>query len=156
MNVYEADLALSKLVSSQTVLLTDTVAVDAGSLVTFTLTLSNSGPIAAAAGTEVSDLLPAGLTFESLVSASAGSFGQVGNQISWTGLPQIDDGSYQTLIYRAMVDAGTEGQTLQNSAAISATQQTDPNSSNDSSSAAVNVNANDWFLYMPFVQVNLP
>ena len=105
----EADLALSKLVSSQTVPLTETVSVDAGSLVTFTLTLGNSGPSAAAAGTEVSDLLPAGLTFESLVSASAGTFGQVGNQISWTSLPQIAPSADQTLIYRATVDAGTEG-----------------------------------------------
>ena len=59
-----ADFVLNKLVSSLTVPPTNTVSVSNNSVVTFTLTVSNVGPSTAAAGAEVSDMVPAGLTFD--------------------------------------------------------------------------------------------
>ena len=64
MDAQQADLSLAKMVSDATPNVGDTV--------TFTVTLTNSGP-ASASGVQVSDLLPAGLSFLGAVP-SQGSY----------------------------------------------------------------------------------
>src|SRR5262245_23328574 len=61
----QSDLALTKTVSNATP--------NVGDAITFTITLTNNGPTATAAGVTVTDLLPAGLTFIS-ATPSQGSY----------------------------------------------------------------------------------
>jgi hypothetical protein len=85
--------------------------------------------------------VPAGLTFDGFVSVTGGDYKITGNQISWTNLPAFSpSATTQTLDYRARVNPYTVGQTFQNTAQLTATQQADPESGNNSSTASVFVN----------------
>jgi uncharacterized repeat protein (TIGR01451 family) len=118
-NPQEADLALAKTVSNSTPNVGDTI--------TFTVTLTNSGP-SAATGVQVSDLLPAGLT---LVAATPVQ----GTYTSATGLwnvGAVPAGGQAVLILQATV-VSPGAQT--NTATISHADQFDPNPGNNSASA---------------------
>ena len=65
----QADLALTKTVSD--------AAPNVGDQITFTITLTNGGPTATAAGVAVTDLLPAGLSFVS-ATPSQGTYDSPG------------------------------------------------------------------------------
>ena len=113
-----ADLALSKSVSDPTP--------NVGDQITFTVTLSNSGPDAAT-GVQVTDLLPAGLTF---VSASP-----VGVYTPSTGVwdvGTVTPGTPQTLVIVATV-VSPAAQT--NAATVTDADQFDPNTANNGAAA---------------------
>ena len=114
-----ADLALAKTVSNPTPNVGDTI--------TFTVTLTDAGP-SAATGVQVTDLLPAGLTFVS-DSPSQGTY-TPGNGV-WT-VGAVTPGTPQTLMIVATVVSPT-AQT--NTAAIGHSDQFDPNAGNNTASA---------------------
>lgn len=107
----------------------DEAAPAAGSVVTFTLTVTNDGSIAAT-NVAVTDLLPAGLQFVS-ATPSQGAYNE-GTGI-WT-VGTVAPGTPQTLSIRAVVSTVTP---LTNTASISAADQADPNPDNNSSSVAL-------------------
>jgi len=119
-----ADLALTKDDSPDPVL--------SGQQLTYTLTVSNSGP-AAAPSVSLSDSLPAGATFVS-ASATQGSCARVGSTVT-CALGTIANGSNVTVEIK--VDAGAPG-TLTNEATVLSTA-TDPDTANNSASAVTTV-----------------
>lgn len=118
-----ADLGLTKTVDNATP--------NVGDQVEFVVTLTNNGPNNITSA-EVTDSLPAGLT---LVSAtpSAGAF----NAGVWT-LGALANGASVTLTIVADVVSGA-GSTLTNTASLTGSSNPDPDSTNDSASAAVTV-----------------
>ena len=115
-----ADLSVTTTVSNATP--------NVGDQITFTITLSNQGPDDAT-GVQVADLLPAGLTFVSSTSSQ-------GTYTSSTGLWEVgavSSGGAPTLEITATVVSATS-QT--NTGTITHADQFDPNTSNDSASAA--------------------
>ncbi|HEV2028613.1 MAG TPA: sortase [Candidatus Dormibacteraeota bacterium] len=117
-----ADVAVTKIVSNSTP--------NFGANVTFTITATNNGP-SNATGVQVTDLLPAGLTF---VSAAP----SVGTYVSGTGLWNIGalaNGASATLSLVATVN--TTASTT-NTATKTAENQPDPVAGNNSASATVN------------------
>ena len=99
-----------------------------GATITFTVTLTNDGP-SAASNVQVTDLLPAGLSFVS-ATPSPGT-----NYNSGTGLwtvGTVTTATPQTLAIRARVDSPS-AQT--NTAVISAADQFDPDPANNQDSA---------------------
>jgi uncharacterized repeat protein (TIGR01451 family) len=126
----QSDLALSKSVSDATPNVGDTV--------TFTVTLANDGPDAAT-NVQVSDLLPAGLTFVS-ATPSQGSYSSatgvwsVGT-VAKTAAPTLK-------IHATVVSANAET----NTATISHSDQFDPNTSNNSADATVTPQQSDLAL----------
>src|SRR6202011_2408811 len=122
-----ADVAVTKSASAPTVTV--------GSNVTFTITARNNGP-SNATGVQVTDLLPAGLTFVAAVP-SAGTY------TSGTGLWNIGplaSGSSATLTLVATV---TQTGSITNTASKTAEIEADPNLSNDSSSVTITGQAPD-------------
>ena len=118
-NPEEANLALSKTVSNPRPNVGDTVI--------FTVTLSDNGP-SDATGVEVTDLLPAGLTFV-LSTPSQGMYDSVSGL--WT-VGTLANGARATLTLEARVDS-PDPQT--STATITAADQFDPTTGNDSASA---------------------
>ena len=116
----QADLALTKTVSN--------AAPNVGDQITFTITLTNSGPTATATGVAVTDLLPAGLSF---VSAKPSQGTYVAGTGVWT-VGNVTTGTPQTLTITATV-VSPAAQT--NSASITASGQADPNTANNTASA---------------------
>src|SRR5262249_724354 len=114
-----ADLALAKSVSDATPNVGDTIA--------FTVTLANLGPDAAE-NVQVTDLLPAGLTFVS-GTASPRSYKHASG-ISTAGT--VTPATPQTLQIQAAVASSTA---LTNTARISGSDQFDPNTGNNSAAA---------------------
>ena len=115
----QADLSLNKIVSNATPNVGDTI--------TFTVTLTNGGPDTAT-GVQVTDLLPAGVTFVSATSTQ-GSYNDV------TGLWIVGSvfvGTPQTLSINALVVSPT-AQT--NTATVTAADQFDPNTANNTAGA---------------------
>ncbi len=109
-----------------------------GDTLTYNITLTNNGAIAAT-GIEVTDLLPAGVTYLS-DSASQGSY------VNGTGLWTVGDVSAAdsaTLLIAAMVDAGTGESIITNEAAITAADQADPDTTNNTASAFIAVQSAD-------------
>ena len=116
-----ADIGIAKVVSNPTP--------NFGSNVTFTITATNNGP-SNATGVQVTDLLPAGLTF---VSAAP----SMGTYTSGTGLWNIGalaNGASATLSIIATV---TSTSATTNTATKTAEDQTDPVAGNDSASVTV-------------------
>ena len=100
-----------------------------GDTITFTVTLTNAGPDAAT-GVQVTDLLPAGLTF---VSATPSQGSYVGASGAWT-VGTIAVGASPTLQLTATV---TSSGTRTNTATVSAGDQFDPNAANNTASTTV-------------------
>ncbi len=113
----EADLSIGKSI------IVGTTTPNVGDAITFELVLSNAGPNDAT-GVSVEDILPAGFTLTAV--NGGGSLG--GNIASWSGL-FIPSGGSIALTYQATVNTptGTPGE-YTNSAQITASDQTDPNS----------------------------
>jgi len=131
--VQAADLAVDKTVDEPTP--------SEGEQVTFQVVLSNLGPDAAA-GVQLRDSLPAGLTFVS-AAASHGAY-DAGTWI-WD-LGGLAAGAADTLKITASVDAGTQGTTLVNTASVLATDQGDPDPDNDADVAEIGVSGTDLAL----------
>ena len=114
-----ADLSLTKTVSDATP--------NVGDQITFTVRLSNQGPDAAT-GVQVSDLLPAGLSF---VSATP-SQGSYDNSTGLWNVGTVSSGGSPTLTVTATV-VSPDAQT--NTGTISAADQFDPDTANNTDSA---------------------
>ncbi len=124
----QADLALTKTTSDPTPNVGDTV--------TFTVTLSDNGPDAAT-NAEVTDLLPAGLSFVSDTPSQ-------GTYDSTTGLWTVGTvvvGSPQTLMIVATV---TSANPQTNTATITHADQFDPNTGNNTATASEHRNRPTW------------
>ena len=117
----QADLSVAKIVSNP--------GPNVGDTVTFTITLSNSGPNPATNVT-LQDQLPAGLTFVS-ATASQGSYSS-GSGV-WT-VGTVTTTIAQTLLIQATVVSPNP---LTNTATITHSDQFDPNTGNNSASASV-------------------
>ncbi|HEX9922963.1 MAG TPA: DUF11 domain-containing protein, partial [Anaerolineae bacterium] len=107
-------------------------------IIEFTVTVINNGPTPAT-GVILSDPLPAGVTFDT-ASPTQGSYDA--NTGAWEVGPLAVNGT-ATLILTATVDAGTAGQTIINTAGISASNQTDLVEENNSDEAILTVNNAD-------------
>jgi uncharacterized repeat protein (TIGR01451 family) len=116
-----ADLALAKTVSNAT----PTV----GSNTTFTITLTNNGPVTATT-VAVTDFLPAGLTFVS-ATPSQGTYAPATGV--WT-VGTITSGVPQTL---AIVATVTGAGAMTNIATVTASGQTDPNVGNNTATVSL-------------------
>ncbi len=119
-----SDLAVTKIA--------DRVVASEGDTITYSMTVANSGPDPAT-GLTLADLLPAGLTYDSH-SVSAGSY-LPGTGV-WTvgGLAQ---GASATFTLRAIVNPGTAGTSIANTLSVTALDQSDPISLNNSATAKV-------------------
>lgn len=116
----------------------DSVAANVGNTVEFVVAIVNSGPHTANNIT-AADTLPVGLTYLSH-TVSQGSYAQATG--IWT-VGSLANGATATLAILATVDAGTAGQTLINTATITAVDQPDSNPGNESDDASVAVNGTD-------------
>ena len=114
-----ADLVLAKTVNNPTPNVGDTI--------TFTVTLTNAGPVTAT-NVEVSDLLPAGLTFV-FALPSQGSYDPASGL--WD-VGAVTAGTPQTLLVGATV---VSPKTQKNKAKVSHADQVDPHKGNNSASA---------------------
>jgi surface-anchored protein/uncharacterized repeat protein (TIGR01451 family) len=103
-----------------------------GSLVTFSVTVKNFGPDPAT-GASAREPVPDGLTFVS-ASPTQGSYDASSGQ--WFVGDLAVNGS-ATLVLSARVNAGTEGRTITNTAAVEGADQADPNADNNQASASV-------------------
>jgi len=120
-----ADLSLTKTV--------DNADACVGSQVTFTLTVTNNGPVNITAGATLTDILPAGFTY---VSDNGGGSYNSGTGL-WT-LPALTNGSNAQLQITATVNATGP---YTNTATITSSPNSDPNNSNNTASISVNVGA---------------
>ncbi len=110
---------------------------DEGDTVTFTVTVTNSGP-AQATNISIDDVVPAGLTIGS-VTPSAGTWADP----TWS-IGTIDSGNSATLTIQATVNAGTSGSTITNTVTNVVLDQVDSNTTADDLSESVTVgNATD-------------
>jgi uncharacterized repeat protein (TIGR01451 family) len=123
--VRAADIALTKSV--------DDPSPAEGATVTFTISATNAGTLDAT-GVEVTDLLPAGLTYVS--DTGAGAYD--GGTGVWS-LGGMAAAAADTLDITASVDLGSGNATLTNTAFVSAMDQADVVAANDSASAEVTV-----------------
>jgi uncharacterized repeat protein (TIGR01451 family) len=113
---------------------------DEGGTVVYTLTLTNNGPHDTT-GVEVTDLLPAGLTYQSYSSA----FGTYSSGSGEWNIGVLAKLTSATLKITATVNAGTGGSNITNTATVTATDIADTNAANDSSSFVITPTA------MPFI-----
>jgi uncharacterized repeat protein (TIGR01451 family) len=121
--VHDADLAMSKTV--------DDAAPDEGEAITYTLQVTNNGP-ASAMGVVVSDTLPGGVTYVS--DDGGGGYNDVTG--AWD-VGALGVGVSATLHITATVDVGTAGQTITNTAMISASDEGDSVPGNNEDGAAI-------------------
>jgi uncharacterized repeat protein (TIGR01451 family) len=133
----QADLLITKSVSNPTPNVGDTI--------TYTVTLSNSGP-ATATNVTVQDTLPAAV---SLVSASPSQGSYVSNTGVWS-VGTVLIGPSPTLTITAHVNQASPGP---NTASISHSDQFDPNTANNSAATSTNPQAADLALAK---RVNIP
>ncbi len=121
-----ADLSVAITADNETPDETDTI--------NLTVTTTNLGP-ALATGVQVTDVLPAGLTYQS----AAPSQGTYDDGTGVWDIGNIISSQSQNLVITATVDAGTGGTTLTETASVTATDLDDPDSSNDSFSLDITV-----------------
>jgi len=132
-NVQLADLQLTKVVSNSLPLENRNV--------DYTVTVTNTGPTDAS-GVEVTDLLPAGVSYVS-DTPSQGSY--VNSTGIWS-VGNIANGSTATLFVRANVDPFTRGSTITNSASLTDGAQGDPNPGDNADSVDIVVKQTDLVL----------
>ena len=108
-----------------------------GEIVDFTLTVWNYGPNTAA-GIQITDLLPAGVTYES--DSGAGFYNR--NTGIWE-TPSLVSGASSTLVISVRVQNGTSGTTIANIASITASALPDPLSGNNTASRSITVGGAD-------------
>jgi len=120
-----ADLSVAKTV--------DDPAPSEGGTVSYTVTVNNAGP-GPATVVQMMDLLPSGVTLVSATPAQ-GTYDPVSGD--WY-VGTIPVGASLTLALQVLVDAGTGGTTITNTASVDFLSQNDPNSGNDA--AAVDIN----------------
>ena len=126
----DPDLAVTKIVNDS--------APGEGDTIAYTVRVTNNGPNNAT-GIEVTDILPPGLTY---LSDTPGQ----GSYDSITGIWSIGDladGSVATLSITVIVDPYTAGDTITNIASVTALDQIDQNSGNDSASINITVQGED-------------
>lgn len=105
-----------------------------GDAITYTLTVQNLGPYPAV-DIEVTDVLPAGLTY---LSHTAGSYDPATGL--WDlGPGPLADGATTSLVITARVEDSAAGQSLTNTAAISSQGTPDPVPGNNTASATLEV-----------------
>ncbi|TEU17321.1 MAG: DUF11 domain-containing protein [Anaerolineales bacterium] len=138
--VQSADLAVNKGV--------DDAAPDEGDTIVYTISVTNNGPNDTT-GVVISDALPGGVTYVTS-SATQGSYND-GTGL-WT-VGTLHDSDVVILTITATVDEGTAGQTITNVAEISASDQLDSDSGNNSDS--VNITApGAGGVYLPIILKN--
>ncbi|HVP57933.1 MAG TPA: hypothetical protein VMU02_07520 [bacterium] len=120
------DLEVSKLVDNATPHIGDTI--------TYSLAVTNVGS-ANATGVALADALPSGVTYRAS-AATRGTY-DPGSDI-WTVGP-VNAGDHAGLAIQVTVDAGTQGRSITNVAAVSAIDQVDPEPANDRDSVTVAV-----------------
>ena len=123
--VATADVAVDKTV--------DNAAPNPGETINYTITVTNNGPSAARL-IEITDLLPAGVTY--LSDNSGGDYDDTTGVWSAGTLPSSGSTS---IVITATVDAGTEGTSITNTATITQTDRPDPDPTNDTDSADIDV-----------------
>ncbi len=117
-----ADLSVTKIVSNPNPI--------EGNTIFYTIVVSNSGPNVANS-VVITDVLPAGVTF-TLYSATTGTYTSASGQ--WS-VGSLGVGSSATLTIYAVVNTGTAGVSVTNTATITASSTGDLNTANDSASA---------------------
>jgi uncharacterized repeat protein (TIGR01451 family) len=127
LNGRQIDIAVLKVV--------DNTAPNVGDTVTFTITAHNNGPDDAT-GVELTDALPAGLTYLSSLP-SQGSYDDATGVWTVGDLPAVGGGSTATLSMTARVD---QAGSLTNTATLTASNEPDSNASNNSSGVSLNGN----------------
>lgn len=120
------DLGVSKRVSSATPRV--------GTNITFTIAFTNFGPFSAG-DVQVTDLLPAGLTFSN-ASPSVGTYDRTTGV--WS-IGAVNTGAVASLVITARVDLASGGLALTNTATITFSDRPDTNQANNASSAVVQV-----------------
>jgi len=125
--VGSSDLAVTKSVNNATP--------NVGTNVTYTIQVTNNGA-STATGVVISDLLPAGLTYVSSTPSQ-------GIYTSGTGAWAVGTLANAASATLTIVATVTQAGTISNTAAVSASNQPDPNSANNSASASLSVQAAD-------------
>src|SRR5207248_441930 len=113
---------------------TDKTTANVGDTLTYTVTVGNNGP-ANATGVVATDILPGALNFIS-ASSTRGSYATTTGM--WT-IGDLVNGSSTALTLVATITDNSQGQKITNTAMASSTQ-TDPDTSNNTSSTDVTVN----------------
>ena len=121
--VQSADLSVTKDV--------DDANPDEGDTITYTITVANGGPDTAT-NIEITDILPAGVTYSS-DTPSQGSYDDVTGV--WS-VGTLANGASATLDIEVTVDGGTGGSTITNNAELTAVDQGDPDSTPDNDAPA--------------------
>ena len=105
-----------------------------GATITYTLTCWNNGP-SDSTGIQVTDQLPAGVAYFSHLAP-----GSIYDPVSgvWD-LGAVTASGFLRLYITATVDGGTTGQAITNTAAVTASDQTDPNPGNETDDAVITV-----------------
>jgi uncharacterized repeat protein (TIGR01451 family) len=140
-NSDSADITVSLPGSSSDLEVTKTVddaAPNEGDTVTYTVTVTNTGPDDGT-GIEVTDLLPVGVTYVSDTPTQ-------GSYVSGTGVwtvGAVANADSATLTLVTTVDAGTGGTTINNTAIVTALDQTDSDATNDSTTVGITVQSAD-------------
>ena len=124
--VQSADLYVVKTVSDSTPTEGDTIV--------YTLSVTNDGP-QDTTGVTVTDALPAGVTYVS--NDGGGAYDPTPGTEVWT-IGAIAKNSTETLNITVTVDLGTGGTTVTNTASITTSDISDPDSSDDSQSRDIN------------------
>ncbi len=124
--------------------------VTVGANLTYTVTVSNAGPSAAASST-LADTLPAGTTFVSLASPAGWSCTTppvgAGGMVSCSNGSLAPGNAVFTLVVR--VDPALAGGTILSNTASAASTTTDPNPGNESATATTTVRALNYFTVVP-------
>jgi uncharacterized repeat protein (TIGR01451 family) len=131
--VTNADLALSKTV--------DLATPTEGDAIAYTVTISNNGPDATD-GVMVGDPLPLGLT----LVASATSQGNYTEAAGAWEVGSLSAGASATMTLTATVNPGTAGQTITNTAVISASANSDANLTNNRADATIKITSADLII----------
>jgi len=114
-NPQQSDLSIAKVINDMTPNVGDTV--------TFTLTVTNAGPDVAT-NVSIADVVPNGYTLGTINDGGVAA----GNTITWSGLSVPSTNGSISVSYEAVVNAPAAGISYTNNAAITASDQYDPDS----------------------------